>query len=206
MWWAEVQALGERLAELIPGGISHNHAGAVIEPGAMLDDSSGPIVIGAGTRVCSGALLRGPLVIGSDGLIGNQAMIRGPALIGDHVRIGFATEVKQALIGDHVSIGPQCFVGDSRIDDRAYLGAQVRTSNHRLDQQPISIRDGIREIATGCTKLGCWIGTRAALGIQVIVLPGRVIAADSLFEPRITVAATIRPATTALLRPSKRFE
>ena len=188
MWWADVQELGERLPGLIPGGVSHSHAGAVIEPGVMLDDSSGPIVIGAGTRICSGALLRGPLVIGNDSLIGNQAMIRGPALIGDHVRIGFATEIKQALIGDHVSIGPQCFVGDSRIDDRAYLGAQVRTSNHRLDQQPISVRDGTHEIATGCTKLGCWVGARAVLGIQVIVLPGRVIAADSQFEPRITVA------------------
>ena len=188
MWWAEVHGLAARLESLIPDGMDHINASVLIETGACLDVSGGPIIIGAGTRVCAGAMLRGPLHIGRGGLIGNQTMIRGPALIGDNVRIGFATEIKQALIGSNVSIGPQCFIGDSRVDDNAYLGAQVRTSNQRLDRQPISVRDGKQEIATGHDKLGCWIGARSSLGIQVIVLPGRVIAADSLFEPRITIA------------------
>ena len=187
MWWAEISGLDQRLMGLNPAGESSSHLTAVIEPGAALDDSSGPIVIGAHTRVCAGALLRGPLIIGDHCLIGNHTMIRGPSLVGHHVRIGFASEIKQALIGNHVSIGPQCFVGDSQIDDDAYLGAQVRTSNQRLDRQPISVRDDTGETLTGRVKLGCWIGARSALGIQVIVLPGRVIAPDSLFEPRITI-------------------
>lgn len=187
MWWAEVQHLGERVASTLAGRGTRIDPTAIVEPGAILDDSGGSIVIGARTRICSGVLLRGPQVIGADCLIGNLAMVRGPTLIGDGVRIGFATEVKQALIGDRVSIGPQCFVADSRIDDGAYLGAQVRTSNQRLDRESIGVRDGDREIATGLDKLGCWIGAEASLGIQVIVLPGRVIAPESLFEPRITV-------------------
>jgi acetyltransferase-like isoleucine patch superfamily enzyme len=188
MWWRDVQALGARLVERNPGGASRIDSDAKIEPGAVLDDTSGPIVIGRNTRICAGAMLRGPLVIGNDCLVGNYAMLRGPTLIGNDVRIGFASEIKQALLGDHVSIGPQCFVGDSRIDEHAYLGAQVRTSNHRLDRQPISVRHGDEVVATACEKLGCWIGAHAALGIQVVVLPGRVIAAGSLFEPRITVS------------------
>lgn len=187
MWWAEVLALGGRVGEGTALGGSRIDPAATVEPGAILDDSAGGIVIGAGTRICRGAVLRGPLIVGADCLIGNLAMIRGPTLIGDEVRIGFATEIKQALIGNRVSIGPQCFVADSRVDDDAYLGAQVRTSNQRLDRMPIGVRDGDREVATGSAKLGCWIGARAALGIQVIVLPGRVIAENSLFEPRITV-------------------
>ena len=186
MWSDDIQNLAVQVARMTAGG-SILDPTAIIEPGAILDDSAGPIVIGAGTRVCAGALLRGPLIIGSDCLVGNQSMVRGPTLVGDEVRIGFATEVKQALIGDRVSIGPQCFVADSKVDDEAYLGAQVRTSNQRLDRKPICIRDGDREVATGSDKLGCWIGARSSLGIQVIVLPGRVIAEDSLFEPRVTV-------------------
>jgi NDP-sugar pyrophosphorylase family protein len=188
MWWLDVLGLAERVALASGGRESRVHPDAVIEAGATLDDSQGPIVIGAGTKVCAGAVLRGPLMVGSDGLIGNNCMVRGPALIGNEVRIGFATEIKQALIADRVSIGPQCFVADSRVDEDAYLGAQVRTSNQRLDRQAITVRDGGLEIATNASKLGCWIGARAALGIQVIVLPGRVIAADSLFEPRVTIA------------------
>jgi bifunctional UDP-N-acetylglucosamine pyrophosphorylase/glucosamine-1-phosphate N-acetyltransferase len=188
MWWLEVLALAERVALASGGEQSRIDAGAVVEAGAILDDSQGPIVIGAGTRVCTGAVLRGPLVVGANSLIGNNCMVRGPTLIGDDVRIGFASEIKQALIADRVSIGPQCFVADSRVDEDAYLGAQVRTSNQRLDRAAISVREADREIATNANKLGCWIGARSALGIQVIVLPGRVIAQDSLFEPRVTIA------------------
>jgi bifunctional UDP-N-acetylglucosamine pyrophosphorylase/glucosamine-1-phosphate N-acetyltransferase len=183
MWWADVRDLGVRLADMT-AGIDPT---ATIEPGATLDESTGPIAIGAGTRVCGGAVLKGPLAIGADCLIGNNAMVRGPAAIGDKVRIGYATEIKQALIADRVSIGPMCFVADSRVDAGAYLGALVRTSNHRLDGAPISVRDGDGVTDTGCEKLGCWIGADASLGIQVIVLPGRVIAPGSLFEPRVTI-------------------
>jgi bifunctional UDP-N-acetylglucosamine pyrophosphorylase/glucosamine-1-phosphate N-acetyltransferase len=42
-------------------------------------------------------------------------------------------------------------------------------------------------VDTGMEKLGCLIGARSSLGIQVIVLPGRMIAPDSSFAPRITV-------------------
>ncbi|MGH8524209.1 MAG: acetyltransferase, partial [Gammaproteobacteria bacterium] len=102
-------------------------------------------------------------------------------------RIGFATEVKNAVIGQGVTIGPQCFIADSKIDSGAYLGAQVRTSNHRLDQRTVEVLVEGQRIDTGLEKLGCHIGARASLGIQVIVLPGREIAPDSTFAPRITV-------------------
>ena len=188
MWWHDIRALATHLADAIPDGASHIHGSVVIEPGAVIDDGAGPVVIGGGSRICSGAFLRGPILIGEDCMIGNQVMLRGPIRIGTRVRIGFATEIKQAVIADRVSIGPHCFVADSRIDEDAYLGGQVRTSNHRLDRKEIAVRDGDEEIATGLEKLGCWIGARASLGVQVIVLPGRVIAEDSLFEPRITIA------------------
>ena len=187
MWWRDVSTLGAQLAAAIPDGASRIDASAVVEPGAAIDDGAGPVAIGAGSRICAGARLRGPILIGADCLIGNQVMLRGPVSIGNGVRIGFSTEIKQAIIADRVSIGPLCFVADSKVDEDAYLGALVRTSNHRLDRTAIAVRDGDREIATGLDKLGCWIGARASLGIQVIVLPGRVIAEDSLFEPRVTI-------------------
>lgn len=188
MWWDEIQNLAARIEAAAPDGASQIDPLAIVDPAATIDDSEGPIVIGPGTRICAGALLRGPIVIGSDCLIGNQSMVRGATYIGDGVRIGFSAEIKQALIHDRVSIGPMCFVADSLIDEGAYLGALVRTSNHRLDRQPVAVRDGDREIHTGLEKLGCWIGARSALGVQVIILPGRVIAPDSLFEPRVTIA------------------
>jgi len=188
MWWREIQAQSGLLQSLPdPDEALVVDPQAIICDGAFLDTSHGPIIIGARTKICPGVHLKGPLRIGSDCLIGNLAMIRGPARIGNGTRIGFATEIKNAIIEDGVSIGPQCFIADSKIERDAYLGAQVRTSNHRLDKATVKVMVGELAIDTGLEKLGCLIGARSALGIQVIVLPGRVIAPDSIFAPRITI-------------------
>lgn len=186
MWWNDIAQLGKTLAS-DPRWASGIAPTARIEPGAVLDETGGPIAVGADTVICTGAMIKGPIIIGKDCLIGNQTMIRGPALIEDGVRIGFATEIKNARLAKGATIGPMCFVADSKIDEEAYLGAQVRTSNQRLDRTPVAVIHQGERIDTGQAKLGCWIGARASLGIQVIVLPGRVIASGSLFEPRFTI-------------------
>ncbi len=188
MWWRELQELATSWPQ--PTGRDERQIispTAIIGEGAVLDASLGPIVIGERTRICPGAYLQGPIVIGNDCMIGNLAIVRGPARVGDGTRIGFAAEIKNAIIEDGVAIGPQCFVADSKIEREAYLGAQVRTSNHRLDKATVKVMVDGEAVDTGLDKLGCLIGARAALGIQVIILPGRVVAPDSLFAPRITI-------------------
>jgi bifunctional UDP-N-acetylglucosamine pyrophosphorylase/glucosamine-1-phosphate N-acetyltransferase len=188
MWWRELQAqkdLWPALPDLDESLIVD--PAAIICDGVVLDASRGPIIIGARTKVCHGAHLQGPIEIGSDCLVGNLAIVRGPARIGDGTRIGFATEIKNAIIEERVTIGPQCFVADSKIEREAYLGAQVRTSNHRLDKATVKVMVDGQTLDTGMDKLGCLIGARSALGIQVIVLPGRVVAPGSIFAPRITI-------------------
>ncbi len=186
MWWNDLQAMAAALATMSPA----------IDPQAQVSPRAivqGAVRIGAGTRVCDGAHIQGPVLIGRDCLIGNHALLRGPLQIGDGTRIGFASEVKHALIGQQVSIGPQCFIGDSRIDDHAYLGALVRTSNHRLDGAHIRVHVDGNVHDSQRDKLGAWIGARAALGVGVIILPGRIVAAGSQFGPRITVERNLPP-------------
>jgi bifunctional UDP-N-acetylglucosamine pyrophosphorylase/glucosamine-1-phosphate N-acetyltransferase len=204
MWWRELEEQQHRW----PALPDENEA-LVVDPtavlcdGVVLDSSRGPIIIGERTKICHGAHLQGPLEIGSDCLIGNLAIIRGPARIGDGTRIGFATEIKNAIIEEQVTIGPQCFVADSKIESGAYLGAQVRTSNHRLDKATVKVMVDGEAVDTGLEKLGCLIGARAALGIQVIVLPGRVVAADSIFAPRITIEKNL---PSGRYRPAQQLE
>lgn len=188
MWWRELQGSprGDSFSGSSPREVIAS-ASAIVSPAATLDVSRGAIVIGACTKICAGAHLEGPIAIGDDCLIGNLAMVRGATTIGSGTRVGFATEIKNALIGERVTIGPQCFVADSKIEEDAYLGAQVRTSNHRLDKRTVEIMIDGERFDTGFDKLGCLIGARAALGIQVIIFPGREIAPDSIFGPRTTV-------------------
>lgn len=180
MWWSELRARTDALVGLH----ACIDATAEVSPQAILH---GAVSIGAGSRVCAGACIQGPVRIGRDCLIGNNAMVRGGSVIGDRCRIGFAVELKQSWLGDRVSVGPMCFIGDSRIDAEAYLGALVRTSNHRLDGATVKVMEHGALRDTGLYKLGAWIGAGAALGIGVIILPGRVVAAGTELGPRITV-------------------
>jgi bifunctional UDP-N-acetylglucosamine pyrophosphorylase/glucosamine-1-phosphate N-acetyltransferase len=188
MWWREIAAQARVYdASGEVGGALDIDPKADVSESAILNSKNGPISIGARTRICPGAYLEGPIEIGEDCLVGNLAIVRGPARIGNGTRIGFAVEIKNAIIDEKVTIGPQCFVADSKIESGAYLGAQVRTSNHRLDRKNVSVLVDGERIDTGLEKLGCLIGANAALGIQVIVLPGRVVAPGSIFAPRITI-------------------
>lgn len=193
MWWRELAAQRPPCEACGTGDCLHVDASAIVAPDAVLDTDSGPIVVGARTRIAAGAHIRGPAFIGNDCLVGNLALVRGPVTIGNGSRIGFATEVKNAIIGERVAVGPQCFVADSKLEDGAYLGAQVRTSNHRLDRRTVEVMAGSKRLDTGLEKLGCLIGSGAALGIQVIVLPGRSVAPGSLIGPRITVEKNLPP-------------
>jgi len=188
MWWRELQAQASALGGLVAQPYeAHVAPSAQVSMGATLDTSLGPVFVGPRTRICDGAYVQGPISIGADCLIGNLALVRGATSIGDGTRIGFATEIKNAIIGEQVAIGPQCFIADSKIEREAYLGAQVRTSNHRLDRMSVKVLVDGEWVDTGLEKLGCLVGARSSLGIQVIVLTGRVIAPDSSFAPRITV-------------------
>ncbi|MBB7356176.1 acetyltransferase [Escherichia coli] len=158
-----------------------------IADNAIIDQSAGNVIIGANTRICHGAVIQGPVVVGANCLIGNYAFIRPGSVISNGVKVGFATEIKNSVIESEVTIGPQCFIADSVVGDHVYLGAQVRTSNHRLDGQPVSVHFQEETIITGCDKLGCYIGQRSRLGVQVIILPGRIIAPDTQLGPRIIV-------------------
>lgn len=202
MWWLDLQARRQPCHAAMAGNVDWS---AVVEHGARLDERDGPISIGANTRICAGAIIKGPVMIGERCMIGNYAMVRGPTVIGDEVQVGFVTEIKAAVIESGVAIGPQCFVADSLIETQVYLGAQVRTSNHRLDKRNVTVIVDGKPTDSGSSKLGCRIGARAALGIQVIVLPGRDIAPDSTFAPRVTIEKNHPSGRYRLAQPIEAF-
>lgn len=180
MWWNELTDPAG--ASGLPQGKIHDDA--YVSPHARI---IGAVSIGARTRICPGAHIEGPVVIAEDCLIGNNTMIRGSTRIDSGVQIGFSSEVKNAIIERNVTIGPQCFVANSKIETGSYLGAQVRTSNHRLDKRAVWVEVGDMLIDTGKEKLGCLVGANSRIGVQVVILPGRIVAPASMFAPRITI-------------------
>jgi len=189
MWWDDLASTrGALVADLRQDQID---PAAVIEPGATVE---GPVQIGAGARVCAGAIIRGPVKIGAGTLIGNGAVVRGPTSIGENCLVGLGTEIKSSVIGDEVALGPQSYVGDSLIESGAYFGAQVRTSNHRLDKKNVTgLVDGM-VVDTGFEKLGCHIGSGAAIGIHCVILPGRSVSGGAIVGPGIVIQKNLSAA------------
>ena len=200
-WWKRQPLIPNLLSQELKSYLKLNvkEKNIQIADQVIIDESAGEVVIGANTRICHGAVIQGPVVIGANCLIGNYAFIRPGTVISNGVKIGFATEIKNAVIEMEAMIGPQCFIADSVVASHAYLGAQVRTSNHRLDEQPVSVRTPEGIIATGCDKLGCYIGQRSRLGVQVIILPGRIISPNTQLGPRVIVERNL-PTGNYLLR------
>lgn len=192
MWHIELEARIDEVRRRLRG--TPSSLPGDVHPSATLDCSAGPISIGAGTKVCENAVLRGPLVLGEGCIVGTNTVIRGPASIGDKVLIGNGAEIKHAIVEDEASLGPYSYVADSIVRRAAFLGALVRTSNYRLDHATVTVMDADgNRIDTGRKKLGCEIGRGTHLGVGVVVLPGRIVPAGSLFGPGVVIGRNHHP-------------
>lgn len=175
-WWLELKKLRE-----------------AIDVNWNTENPGRPAYAGSNTRISSGAVFSGNVVIGDDCMIGTGAIIRGNVKIGNNVRIGYGVEIKDSVIKDDVTVGPLCYIGDSLVEKGVYMGALVRTSNHRLDREAVKSWNGEEYEDTGCEKLGTWVRENASLGIGVVILPGRIVPENSVFEPHIVITKNYAP-------------
>lgn len=175
-WWLELKELRESI----------NVYG---EPGSPVR----PAYTGNNTRISGDAVFSGSVIIGDNCMIGTGAVIRGNVIIGNNVKVGYGVEIKDSVIKDDTTIGPLCYIGDSLIEKGVYMGALVRTSNHRLDRETVKSWNGEAFEETGHEKLGAWVKENASLGIGVVILPGRIVPENSIFEPHIVITKNYVP-------------
>lgn len=129
-WWKRQPLIPNLLSQELKSYLKLNvkEKNIQIADEVIIDESAGEVIIGANTRICHGAVIQGPVVIGANCLIGNYAFIRPGTVISNSVKIGFATEIKNAVIETEAMIGPQCFIADSVVASQTYLG---RTSAYQ---------------------------------------------------------------------------
>jgi lipopolysaccharide/colanic/teichoic acid biosynthesis glycosyltransferase len=85
--------------------------GVELAPDAVL---VGPLALGAGARVRSGARLIGPLVVGERSEIGPEALVRDSAL-GVGVRLGAGARVERSILIDGVQVAEATRLQDSMV-------------------------------------------------------------------------------------------
>jgi UDP-N-acetylglucosamine diphosphorylase/glucosamine-1-phosphate N-acetyltransferase len=157
-----------------------------VEPNVTL---KGPVSIGKGTVVRSGAYIVGPVYIGENCDIGPNCFIRPFTAIGDGCHVGSAVEIKNSIIMRGTKIPHQNYVGDSVIGESCNFGAGTKIANLRLDNGNISVngRD------TGRRKLGAIIGDSVKTGINACIDIGSLIGNNAFIGPGTVVHSIISP-------------
>ncbi len=148
---------------------------AVIEPGACLDVSAGPVLVRRGAIVRAFTRLVGPCVVGAGAVvlgdrvsgcsIGDGAVVRG--------------ELSETIILGQANKSHDGFVGHSYLGRWVNLGAGTITSNLKNTYGTVQMwtPNGIQD--TGLLKLGSMFGDHVKTGIGVRLTTGSVVGAGS---------------------------
>jgi UDP-N-acetylglucosamine diphosphorylase/glucosamine-1-phosphate N-acetyltransferase len=148
------------------------HPTARIDPQVVADTTNGPVIIGANAVVHSFTRLEGPCAIGAGSILFG-ARIRGGTTIGLHCRIG--GEVQSSIVLGYTNKYHDGFLGHSYVGRWVNLAAATQTSDIRCDYEPVSVALHGRDLPTGLTKVGAFIGDHAQTGIGVLLNCGTTI-------------------------------
>ena len=159
---------------IIRGEIVSLGADSLIEAGAIVHDSC-RLVLGAGSRVRSGAILRGEVVVGPG------------------CQIGAHCEVARAVIlGPGTYLGHYVFVGDSIVGRNALLSGNVFLANRKVGGDPsVKMRFGGRSIDSGREYFGALVGDGVRLGASTTLCPGCVVLPGLSLPPGVVLYGTI---------------
>jgi UDP-N-acetylglucosamine diphosphorylase/glucosamine-1-phosphate N-acetyltransferase len=142
---------------------------ATIEPSVVANTSQGPVVIGPGAVVTAFTRLEGPCSIGpGTHLLG--AKIRGGTSLGPCCRVG--GEVEASILHGYSNKYHDGFLGHAYLGEWVNLGAGTCNSDLRNDYGEVTVTVNGRRVATGQTKVGCFLGDHTKSGIGTLLNTG----------------------------------
>ena len=144
----------------------------------------GKVIIGENVRVFENAVIRGPVYIGANSVIGNNSLIREYSHIGSDCVVGYSTEIKGSYVGDGCCFHMN-YIGDSVTGEGCSFGAGTVTANWRFDEENITVNTGDELIDSERNKLGVIAGNNCKTGVNVSIMPGVKIGANSIVGPGV---------------------
>jgi len=174
-----------------------DRAEGYIAPTAQISDRAvidGKVIIGDNARILENAVIRGPVYIGPGNVIGNSTLIRGYSHLGENCVVGFGTEIKGSYI-DKGSWFHMNYIGDSVIGQNCNFGAGTITANWRFDKKNVTVRVDNIAMDTGTDKFGAIVGDKCRIGINVSIMPGVKIGANSTISPAVLLTKNVEPSS-----------
>jgi NDP-sugar pyrophosphorylase family protein len=149
--------------------------------GTPFIDFLGGVMIGAGTVVEHGAVIKGPAIIGADCQIRSSAYIRGNVMVGNECVLGNASEFKNSVLFNNVQVPHFSYVGDSILGHKVHLGAGAILSNVKSMKGNVTVEGK----DTVLRKFGAVIGDGAEIGCNCVLNPGSIIGRNSVLYPNV---------------------
>jgi UDP-N-acetylglucosamine diphosphorylase/glucosamine-1-phosphate N-acetyltransferase len=147
--------------------------GSRVMPGAVLDASTGPIILGEGVRILHNAVVLGPAYIGPNSLIKVGAKIYGGTSIGPVCKVG--GEVEGSILHGYANKQHDGFLGHSYLAEWTNIGAGTDTSDLKNNYGRVKAWAPGGEIDTGLTFAGLVLGDHAKCGIGTMFNTGTVV-------------------------------
>jgi UDP-N-acetylglucosamine diphosphorylase/glucosamine-1-phosphate N-acetyltransferase len=164
-----VQPKPDALALVGPADRLHVDPRAVIEPMVVANTTQGPVVIAADAVVAAFTRLEGPCFVGP-GTHVLGAKVRAGTTLGPCCRIG--GEVEASIVHGYANKYHDGFLGHGYVGEWVNLGAGTSNSDLRNDYGAVTVTANGRRVATGMTKVGCFLGDHTKSGIGTLLNTG----------------------------------
>lgn len=155
--------------------------------------AGGPVALGKGVLVETGAFVRGPAMIGDCSEVRHGAYLRGYCLVGRRCVVGHTTEVKHSIFMDDAKAGHFAYLGDSILGRDTNLGAGTKLANLRFTGGDVPVRTPDGTVRTGLKKLGAIFGDGAQSGCNSVTNPGTLLGKRSILLPNTTAPSGYHP-------------
>ncbi len=162
-------------AHRVGEGVISVAPGAVVEAGAVLDTTAGPVMVGPGAHVRAPCRICGPAWVGPGSrILGGEL---AAASVGPECRI--RGEVESSVVLGHANKAHDGFLGHSIVGRWVNLGAMTSNSDLKNTYGPVRVQVGGRTVETGLMKAGCLLGDHVRTAIGTLLDTGTVVGTGS---------------------------
>jgi UDP-2-acetamido-3-amino-2,3-dideoxy-glucuronate N-acetyltransferase len=184
------------------------HDGVVIGDGCQIQDGAilgkrtargaaadEPLVIGAGTKICTSAIVFASARIGAGAVIGDQSYVRERSRVGEDSLVGRGSAIdNDVVIGDRVSIQTMVYVtGFSVVEDDVFIGPGVTTTN----DDTMMRQDRSAPMAGATLRRACRVGG------GVTLTPGVEVGEEAFVAAGAVVVNNVRPRAVVMGVPAR---
>lgn len=149
--------------------------GAKVQPGTVLNASSGPIYLAADAEIMEGCLVRGPVALGEHATLKMGAKVYGASTIGEGCKVG--GEINNVVFFSNSNKGHDGFLGNAVVGSWCNLGADTNCSNLKNNYDEVKIWHEASQqlVPTGLQFCGLLMGDHSKCGINTMFNTGTVV-------------------------------